>query len=272
MRTVATFDKTSNIAKNFMSWLTESGVGCKSGRQAHQIVNRCLKFLKFCCQDEEELTFDIVDFSLCSPNLLFKFVDTMQDDWKIGHVGRIGYLDAIAELADFRKVEGASDVLLRGLPSAEIYLKKARKTVSKMMRLQGINELDIDTLESKGHWATLEELLEVVACYLPRYENVLKTCKDKPATVSPLELSFATKFLAVYLFTKVKGSRPMTDDEFLTVEMVRTAKTNGEFIDQKIFKTAGKYGFDSLFLTDTSMQVLDAWLHRPHSPSLETDL
>ena len=265
MRTVATFDKTSNIAKNFLSWLTGSGGGCKSDRQAQQIVNRCLKFLKFCCEDEEELTFDIVDFSLCSPNLLFKIVDTMQDDWGLGHAGRIGYLDAIAELADFRKVNGASDVVLRGLSSTETYLKKARKTVSKMMRLQWINELDIDTLESKGHWATLEELLEVVACYLPRYENVLKTCKDKPATVSPLELSFATKFLAVYLFIKVKGSHPMTY-QFLTVDMVRTAKTNGGFIDQKMFKTAGKYGFDSLFLTDTSMQVLDGYIDhiRPH--------
>ena len=265
MRTVATFDKTSNIAKNFLSWLTGSGGGCKSDRQAQQIVNRCLKFLKFCCEDEEELTFDIVDFSLCSPNLLFKFVDTMQDDWELGHAGRIAYLDAIAELADFRKVNGASDVVLRGLSSTETYLKKARKTVSKMMRLQWINELDIDTLESKGHWATLEELLEVVACYLPRYENVLKTCKNKPATVSPLELSFATKFLAVYLFIKVKGSRPMTY-QFLTVDMVRTAKTNGGFIDQKMFKTAGKYGFDSLFLTDTSMQVLDGYIDhiRPH--------
>ena len=93
----------------------------------------------------------------------------MQDDWQLGHAGRIGYLDAIAELADFRKVNGASDVVLRSLSSTEIYLKKARKTVSKMMRLQWISELDIDTLESKGHWATLEELLEVVAHYLPRY-------------------------------------------------------------------------------------------------------
>ena len=59
------------------SWLTGSGGGCKSDRQAHQIVSRCLKFLKFCCEDDEDLTFEIVDFSLCSPNLLFKFVDMM---------------------------------------------------------------------------------------------------------------------------------------------------------------------------------------------------
>ena len=55
-----------------------------------------------------------------------------------------------------------------------------------MMRLQWTNELDIDTLESKGHWATLEEILEVVKRCLTRYENVLKA-----GTVSPLEVAFA---------------------------------------------------------------------------------
>ena len=40
--------------------------------------------------------------------------------WELGHAGRIGYLDAIAELADFRKVNGASDVVLRGLSSTEM--------------------------------------------------------------------------------------------------------------------------------------------------------
>ena len=34
MRTVSTFDKTSNIAKNFLSLLTGIGGGCKSDRQA----------------------------------------------------------------------------------------------------------------------------------------------------------------------------------------------------------------------------------------------
>ena len=64
----------------------------------------------------------------------------------------------------------------------------------------------------------------------------------------------------MYLFIKVKGSRPMTY-QYLTVEMVSKAKTNGGFIDQKLFKTAGKYGFGSLFLTDTSMQVLDGYIN-----------
>ena len=145
-------------------------------------------------------------------------------------------MDAIAELGDFRKVNGASESVLRGLTCTELNLKKVRKTVSKMMRLQWTSELDIDALEAKGHWATLEELLEVVGRYLPGYESVLKSCKDNPGSISPFDLSFATKFLAIYLFIKVKGSRPMTY-QYLTVEMVNKAKTNGGFIDQKMFKT-----------------------------------
>ena len=51
----------------------------------------------------------------------------MQDDWKLGHAGRIGYLDANAELGDFRKVKGASEPVLRGLSSTEMYFKKKCK-------------------------------------------------------------------------------------------------------------------------------------------------
>ena len=157
-------------------------------------------------------------------------------------------------------MNGASESLLRGLASTEIYLKKVRKTVSKMMRLQWTSEPDIDALEAKGQWATLAELLEVVGRYLPRNESVMKSCKEKPGVVLPIDLFFATKCLAVYLFIKVKGSRPMTY-QYLKVEMVNKAKTNGGFINKKMFKTAGKYGFDSLYLTETSMQVLDGYIN-----------
>lgn len=127
------------------------------------------------------------------------------------------------------------------------------------MRLQWTQDLDIETLDARGHWATMEELLEVVTFHLPRYENTVKTCKAGQGQVNPSDLTFATKFVAVYLFIKVKGSRPMTN-QYLTVDMVRTAKENRGFIDQKKFKTAGKYGFDSLILTNASMQVLDNYI------------
>ena len=142
----------------------------------------------------------------------------------------------------------------------ELYLKRARKTVAKKMRLQWTQDLDIETLDARGHWATMEELLEVVTFHLPRHENTVKTCKTIPDQVNPSDLTFATKFVAVYLFIKVKGARPMIY-QYLTVDMVRAAKENGGFIDQKKFKTAGKYGFYSLILTDASMQVLDSYIN-----------
>ena len=110
-RYVASFDINATIGTQFSKWLTGSGGGCKSQRQVHQIVRRSFKYLKFCCEDgdeEEELTWDLVDFSLSSPNFLFKFVDAMQNDWGLGHSGRIAYLDSISDLIDFRKVIGAA--------------------------------------------------------------------------------------------------------------------------------------------------------------------
>ena len=258
-RILPSFPASSQIGESFTKWLTRSGGGCKKDHVAQQIVKRCFKFLKFCCEDEEELSFEVLDFSLCSHSLLFKFVDHLQDKYKLGHGGRLGYIDAISELIDFRKINGASDTVLRNLSSTELYLKRARKTVAKMMRLQWTQDLDIETLDAKGHWATMEELLEVVTFHLPCYENTVKTCKTIPSQVNPLDLTFATRFVAVYLFIKVKGSRPMTY-QYLTVDMVKTAKENGGFIDQKKFKTASKYGFDSLILTDASMQVLEGYI------------
>ena len=125
-------------------------------RKIAQIVTRCFKFLRFCCEDEEELTFDVVDLSLCSPNSLFKFIDYLQDECKRGHGGRLDYIDAISEMIDFRKLHGASEEVFRKFSASELYLKRARKTVAKMMRLQWTQDLDIETLEARGHWATME--------------------------------------------------------------------------------------------------------------------
>ena len=145
---------------------------------------KCFKFLKFCCEDEEELTFGVIDFSLCSPNLLFKFIDYLQDECQLGHGGRLGYIDAISEMIDLTKLHGASEAVLRKFSATELYLKSARKTVAKMMRLQWTQDLDIDTLEARGHWATME----VVKFHLPRYENTVKMCKTTPAQDNPFRL------------------------------------------------------------------------------------
>ena len=259
VKLLPSFSLSCDIGEVFMKWLTGSGGSCKKDRAARQIVARCFKFLRFCCEDEEELTFDVVDFSLCSPNLLFKFIYYLQDERKLGHGGRLGYIDAISEMIDFRKLHGASEAVFQKFSATELYLRRARKTVAKMMRLQWTQDLDIETLEARCHWATMEDLLEVVKFHLPRYENTVKICKSTPAQVNSSDLTFATKFVAMYLFITVKGSRPMTY-QYLTVDMIATAKEKGGFIDQKTFKAAEKYGFDSLILTAANKQVLNGYI------------
>ena len=234
---IPSFNVSSEIGEAFYTWLTGCG-GSKSPRDAKQSVSRAFKFIKFCCEDEDEVTYEIVDFSICSPVMLFKFVDALQEEYNIGHSGRVGYLDSISELIDFRKISGTlQDSVLRNIAVTELHLKKARKSVAKMMKLQWTNDLDIETLESKGHWATVDELLQVIPFHLPRYEKILQQCKRFPYDpVCALDLSFATRFIAVYLFLHVKCSRPMTF-QYLTTQMIETAKKNEGFVDQKVWQT-----------------------------------
>ena len=211
-RSMASFSTSSQIGEQFTTWLAGSGGDYKKERPAQQIVNRCLKFLKFCCEEEEELNFEVMDFSLCSPSLLFKFIDYLQEECKLGNGGRLGYIDAISELIDFRKVNGTSDGVLRKLSATIVHQKSAQDSGEddEIARLQWTQDLDVESLEARGHWASMDELLEVVSFHLPRYEQTVKTCQNDPGQVNPSDLTFATKFLATYLFIKVKGSRPMT--------------------------------------------------------------
>lgn len=105
------------------------------------------------------------------------------------------------------------------------------------MKIQWPRDLDIDTLEANGSWASLEELTKVVPYHLPRFTSVLVNCQKDPQGVPPADLTFATRFLATYLFVNVKGSRPMTY-QYLTLEMMQRAQGNGGFVDQKMFKTS----------------------------------
>ena len=91
-------------------------------------------------------TFACVLIVCCS-----NFIDYLQHECKLGHGGRLGCIDAISELIDFRKINGASDTVIRNLSSTELYLKRARKTVAKMMRLQWTQDLDIETLDARRH-------------------------------------------------------------------------------------------------------------------------
>jgi hypothetical protein len=53
-----------------------------------------------------------------------------------------------------------------------------------------------------------------------------------------------------------------TDDlpEFDTLRMFESAKTNAGMLDQTIFKTAQRYGFNSLYLDEISLEILNDYV------------
>jgi len=129
---------------------TGSGGGYKKDRHAQQIVNRCFKFLKFCCEEEKELNFEVMDFGLCSPSLC-----------KLEHGGRLGYVDAISELIEFKKVNGAWDAVLRKLFVIALHLKRACKTVdarSGYRNIRGQGSLGNNGRAARSHDFSLVSL------------------------------------------------------------------------------------------------------------------
>ena len=78
------------------------------------------------------------------------------------------------------------------------------------MRIQWNSELDIESLEKRGHWTTLENLQDVIPFHLEHYKTTLESCQENSRSVTSKDLTFATRFIAVYLFLNVKGTRPMT--------------------------------------------------------------
>jgi len=205
--------------------LTGSGGGYKKDRAAQQIVTRCFKSLRLCCEDEEELTCDVVDFGLCSPNLLFKFIVYLQDECKLGHGGSLGYIDAISEIIDFRKLHGASEAVFRQFSATELYLKRAQDCckddeIAVDTRFRHLNTGSKRPLGNNGR---IVGGREIPPAALRKYREDLQF---ESRSSYPSDLTFATKFVAMYLFIKVKGSRPMTY-QYLMVDMIATAKEKG---------------------------------------------
>ena len=70
----------------------------------------------------------------------------MQTDRGLGHAVRLAYLDSITDVVELSKTYGAPDSVQCNVNSTEVYMKRALKTASKMIRLQCTIDFDIDTL------------------------------------------------------------------------------------------------------------------------------
>ena len=100
----------------------------------------------------------------------------------------------------------------------------------------------------------------MIPYHLPKYKKVIELCKsESTSSVSCSDLTFATRFIATFLFLRVKGTRPMTY-QFLTVHMFEEGKKNNGYIDQRLFKTADRYVFDSIVLDNTCIAILDGYV------------
>ena len=175
-------------------------------------------------------------------------------------MGFIGYIKALVEFIDYTKFSGADSTLLQRLSIVEVYLKRVRKCMAKKTRIEWSSSLDTETLEAKGHWATIKELQKVIPFHLEKYKEVLGRCKLCPKSVSVDQLAFCTRLIAVFLFLRVKGTRPMTY-QFLTVEVLNNAReyTDG-FVDQRKFKTAVSYLFDSFQHDKASIKIVNDYV------------
>ena len=185
-----------------------------------------------------------------------------------GHLKRqVGYwtlgtnmlCSCISDLLDFRKFNRPPASVLQNFAVTEVYVKRAPKYLAKDMRSNWTSELDIETLESRRSWATLSEVQSVIPFHMERYESVLQNCMTCPSSVRPGDVTFATRFVAAYMFLKVKSCRPMTY-QHLTLRMFESAKRNEGMVDQIMFKTAKRYGFDSVYFDECSLDMIEKYI------------
>ena len=89
-------------------------------------------------------------------------------------------------------------------------MRRACKCLAKDMRVNWTTDLDVETLETRRSRATLSEVQSVIPFHNERYQAVLKKSITFASSFTPGDLTFATRFVASYLFLKDKGCRPMT--------------------------------------------------------------
>ena len=255
------FLKTCTIYISFRDWLMSPGGSSKGKVQADQISSRALKYFRFCCQDvcpTWNIPLSIVDYCVGSILQISDFVDYLRKKWNVGYSGVIGYMNALSHLLDFRRINNERHQSSQTFMASEIYIQRVKQSLAKKMRSEWNVLLSVEYLSSINCWATLHDLQDVIPFHGDRYVQILLNSSVESAIVSPHDLSFCTSFVTTVLFLMVKASRPMTY-QFLTVEMFRNIDSNG-FIDQTIFKTKDRYGFDSLIFNKEVVDMINGYV------------
>jgi len=258
------FSLEEGIGLRFVLWLCTSCGGGKNRKEARHIAKRAMKFFMHALgsnENDNELTEEFVDCCLSSASIFISFLKVLEEEWKLSSSGSVNYVKAISDFVDFRKSNGVSDSTLRCFTVVEVYLRRAKENLRKKKNFECNRNLDLETLIARDSWATIEEMEEVIPYHMHSFKQVLQKCTshDSSRILSKNDLVFSIRFTTTLLFLRVKCSRPMTF-QFLTVSMVNNARTNGGFIDQTEFKTATRYIFDTLIISEDVMALIDLYL------------
>ena len=256
------FSLSEGIGSDFMEWLCTTCGGGKNVKEARQTGNRAMKFFMEALgsnDSDSQLSNEFVDCCLGSPTILIQFLTTLEKDWKLSSSAALNYVKSLGDMVDFRKSQGLSDNNLRRFTVTEVYLRRARQNLRKKKNIECSRNIDLETLISRNSWASIEDMEIVIPFHIKSFKKVIEKCAVGKEIVTKHEMVFSIRFITTLLFLRVKCSRPMTF-QFLTVSMVNKAKTNNGFIDQREFKTASKYVFDTLIITDDVMEMIDLYL------------
>ena len=259
---VPAFSLAEGMGKEFLDWLKTPCGGGKSTKQAVQSARRSMKFLMASLGDtevEKHVSDEFMDCCLGSPAIIINFIKVITEYWKVSSSAALNYMKSIGDLMDFRKANGVTDDVLRSFAVGEVYIRRGKENLSKKKRVEYSRNLDLEQLICRQSWASVEEMEEVIPYHSPRYQHLIKKCKESNSSPSISDLAFATRFIATFLFLRVKCTRPMTY-QFITLQMVEEAKKNGGYIDQTSFKTEKEYAFDTVVLSEEVLKILDSYI------------
>ena len=259
---VPAFSITEGIGADFHKWLRAPLGGGKNAREATQIARRGMKFLLHVMGDDfivdSQASGDYIDCAIGTTSTVIRFMETVTIQWGMTSSGALNYVKSIADLADFRISQGVSDSVLRAFSATEVYLRRGKANLQKKKVMEYSRNLDLESLIVKDSWCSLEEMEKVIPFHATQFKDVHNRCANGAEDVSINDLAFASRFIATYLFLRVKCSRPRSF-QFLTLEMLERARTNGGYVDQTEFKTASTYMFDTLIIDDLVFKILDMY-------------
>lgn len=257
------FNTEDGIGKEFKIWLATPCGGGKNERESLQSCKRAMKFLMYCAgSNDTTISVDVtfVDCCLGSALMVVDFLRELQTKWNVGYAGAINYLKSISDIMDYRKAQGVSDESLRSFAVTEVYLRRGKRSLGRKSMAEWSRNYDLENLIAQDSWASVEEMESVVPYHLPKFKTIIEKCKKPlPNDVSATDLTFATRFVTTFLFLTVKCSRPMTFQR-LTVAMMKKARDDNGFVDQKEFKTAEQYLFDSLIFTTDAQDLVSMYI------------